>query len=64
MDLIGLHKLHAFGIICNKKAILGMMPSKGGKTTHLLEFLKDPHCKLISDDTPVITRLEKSIPSP
>ena len=56
MDNRGLHKLHAFGVICNKTAILGMMPGKGGKTTHLLEFLKDPHCNLISDDTPVITR--------
>ena len=62
MDSIGLHKLHAFGVIYNKKAILGMMPSKGGKTTHLLEFLKNHSCDLISDDTPVITRSGKIYP--
>ncbi|MCY4523904.1 MAG: hypothetical protein OXB84_04105 [Halobacteriovoraceae bacterium] len=62
MDSMALHKLHAFGVIYNKKAILGMMPSKGGKTTHLLEFLKDPDCNFISDDTPVIGCLGKIYP--
>lgn len=64
MDLMGLHKLHAFGIVYRGQAILGMMPSKGGKTTHLIQFLKDPQSEFLSDDTPVISRSGKIKPFP
>lgn len=54
MDLHGLHKVHACGISKNNKNLIVMMPSKGGKTTTYLNFLKDENVNIISDDTPVI----------
>ena len=57
--------MHAFGVRGrDDKAILGIMPSKGGKSTLLLEFLKDSFYSLISDDTPVITRGGKILSFP
>ena len=62
---MGKHKLHAFGVSGREgKAILGVMPTKGGKSTLLLEFLKDASYSLISDDTPVITRSGKILSFP
>jgi hypothetical protein len=54
MDLSGLHKLHAFSVSYKDVAIICMMPMKGGKSTLLMEFLKDDRFKIISDDIPVI----------
>ena len=64
LDMRGLHKLHAFGIIENRQALLGIMPMKGGKSTHFLEFIKDPHVQILSDDTPLISRWGKIMPFP
>ncbi len=57
MDLKGVHKLHAFGVITNETAVLGIMPSKGGKSTMFLELLKDPKIEILSDDTPLVSSL-------
>jgi hypothetical protein len=54
LDLQGLHKLHAFAVSFNDIAFVCMMPSKGGKSTLLVELLKDPRIKMISDDIPLI----------
>ena len=64
LDMQGLHKLHAFGIIENEQALLGIMPMKGGKSTHFLEFIKDPRVQILSDDTPLISRWGKILPFP
>jgi hypothetical protein len=56
MDTIGLHKVHACGICIDKKNILLMMDSKGGKTSTFLELLRDGNTKIISDDSPLISR--------
>jgi len=54
LDLQGLHKLHAFAISFEGIAFVCMMPSKGGKSTLLIELLKDSRVKMISDDIPLI----------
>ena len=54
LDLEGLHKLHAFAVSFNQMAFVCMMPSKGGKSTLLVELLKDPRVKMISDDIPLV----------
>ena len=54
MDVMGLHKLHAFSVSFEKYALVCMMPSKGGKSTLLTELLKDNRIKMISDDIPII----------
>ena len=64
LDLKGFHKIHAFGVVKNQCAILGIMPMKGGKSTHFLEFLKDKQTQPLSDDTPLITRWGKIKPFP
>ena len=64
LDLQGLHKLHAFGIIKNGIALLGVMPMKGGKSTHFLQFLCDPKVSILSDDSPLISRWGKVLPFP
>lgn len=54
LDLMGLHKLHAFAISFNDTAFVCMMPSKGGKSTLLSELLSDPRVKMLSDDIPLV----------
>lgn len=64
LDLQGLHKLHAFGIVKNQTALLGIMPMKGGKSTHFLQFIQDPEVAILSDDTPLISRWGQVLPFP
>ena len=64
MDLMGLHKLHAFSVSYKDMAIVCMMPMKGGKSTLLMEFLKDSRFKMISDDIPLINQKGEVIPFP
>ena len=64
LDKKGIHRIHALGISINKKAILVILPMGGGKTTLALELLKYDNVKLISDDTPLITRSGKVLPFP
>ena len=56
LDLQGWHRLHAFGIVKNGTALLGIMPMKGGKSTHFLRFIEDPEVAILSDDAPLISR--------
>lgn len=56
LDLKGLHKLHAFAVSFNQWAFVCMMPSKGGKSTLLVELLRDPRFKMISDDIPFFNK--------
>lgn len=64
LDLIGLHKLHAFAISYKKMAFVCMMPMKGGKSTLLMELLKNKEVKLISDDIPMINSKGELLPFP
>lgn len=54
LDRKGIHRVHALGISINNKAILCLLPMKGGKTTLCLELLKEKDIKLISDETPLM----------
>lgn len=64
MDVSGKHKVHACGISYKESSVLVMMPSKGGKTTLMLDLIMDPEVSFISDDSPVITRSGKIEPFP
>ncbi|MEA9354993.1 hypothetical protein SHI21_02210 [Bacteriovorax sp. PP10] len=64
MDLHGLHKLHAFSVSYKDLAIVCMMPMKGGKSTLLMEFLKDERFKIISDDIPLVNLAGEILPFP
>ncbi|MBY0415044.1 MAG: hypothetical protein K2Q18_12815, partial [Bdellovibrionales bacterium] len=64
LDLMGLHKLHAFAVAFDDIAVVCMMPMKGGKSTLLMELLKHPKAKMISDDIPLIDRMGNLKPFP
>lgn len=63
-DYIGRHKIHASAVSHNNKNLIFMMPSKGGKSTMLLELLRDESISLISDDTPLVTTSGEVKPFP
>tara|TARA_Y100000590_G_scaffold469529_1_gene657726 strand:- start:172828 stop:173838 length:1011 start_codon:yes stop_codon:yes gene_type:complete len=53
-DLLGIHKVHALGFIYKGVCCVGMMNMGVGKSTLLMELLKDPEVELLSDDSPLI----------
>lgn len=64
MDLHGMHKLHAFSVSYKDLAVVCMMPMKGGKSTLLMQFLKDERFKIISDDIPLVNLMGEILPFP
>jgi hypothetical protein len=56
LDLKNLHRLHAAAIEINKTGILFCGAQGIGKTTLLLELLKDKEVKLLADDTPILNK--------
>jgi len=64
LDSKHIHRVHALGISRNGKAILILLPEKGGKTTLALRFLKSDEVKLLSEDSPLITRRGEVLPFP
>jgi hypothetical protein len=55
LDKKGLHRVHALGLNFRGKGVLCLLPQGGGKTTLLLELLKEREIKFLSDDTPLIS---------
>lgn len=64
LDSKHIHRVHALGIGRNGKAILILLPEKGGKTTLALRFLKSGDMKLLSEDSPLITSRGEVLPFP
>jgi len=64
LDSRHIHRVHALGISKNGKAILVLLPEKGGKTTLALRLLKSGQVKLLSEDSPLITRKGEVLPFP
>ncbi len=56
LDRRGLHRLHAGALGFKGKALLFCGAQAAGKTTLILELLKDRSFSLLSDDTPLISR--------
>jgi hypothetical protein len=59
-----LHRVHGLGLSVNGEGILILLPSGGGKTTLLLELIKDDAVELISEDSPLIDPAGKALPFP
>jgi hypothetical protein len=53
LDRDGLCRLHAVAISIKEVNAIVMLPSKGGKSTLLKNFLDNPEVKIISDDMPL-----------
>ena len=64
LDSRNMHRVHALGISMNGKAILILLPEKGGKTTLALRLLKSEKVKLLSEDSPLISRKGEVLPFP
>jgi len=64
LDKKGIHRVHACGFSINKNGVICLMPQGAGKTTLYLELLKNENIRLVSDDTPLITRGSDMLPFP
>lgn len=64
LDAIGLHRVHALGIDAGGKAVLILLPMQGGKTTLVLRLLASDGIKLLSEDSPLISRSGEIFPFP
>jgi len=64
LDRRGIHRIHAAGLAIDHNALLCMLPSGGGKTTMALAALSLPGVRLMSDDTPLVTRDGRVLPFP
>lgn len=56
LDLQGLHRLHAMSAVINNVTVTCSMHMGNGKTSFLLESLKNPATTWLSDDSPLISQ--------
>jgi hypothetical protein len=64
LDRRGLHRVHALGLARAGRGVVCLLPSGGGKTTLGLAALALPGVRLLSDDTPLVTRGGQLLPFP
>ncbi len=64
LDSIRLHRVHALGVEAGGRAALILLPMGGGKTTLALALLKTDGIRLISEDSPLISRRGHVLPFP
>lgn len=64
LDKKGLHRIHACSFSFGNNIYVVMLPQGGGKSTLLVDLLKDERIKLISDDTPLCDRKGNILPFP
>ncbi|HEX7475946.1 MAG TPA: hypothetical protein VF318_08275, partial [Dehalococcoidales bacterium] len=64
LDSRHIHRVHALGVSQNGKAILILLPEKGGKTTLALRLIKSGKFKLLSEDSPLISSRGEILPFP
>jgi hypothetical protein len=55
-DLRRIHRVHALGIAVGQRGALILLPEGGGKSTLCMEMLRHPEVRLLSDDTPLVSR--------
>ncbi|MBN1823103.1 MAG: hypothetical protein JW803_02160 [Endomicrobiales bacterium] len=64
LDLRGIHRMHAAGFELGGQGFACLMPQAGGKTTLLLELMKNEKVKLLSDDTCLLDGSMRIVPFP
>jgi hypothetical protein len=64
LDKLGLHKIHACSFVYKDQNYILALPSKGGKTSTLIQLLKNFDIDLISDDCPIINSRGEVLPYP
>lgn len=63
-DAGGLHRLHALAMSYQGRSILVLLPMGGGKSTLGAALLKHPAMRILSDDSPFITREGRALAFP
>lgn len=64
LDARHLHRVHSVALEIHGEAVLILLPSGGGKTTLLMELIKQEGVRLISEDSPLINAQGEAIPFP
>jgi hypothetical protein len=64
LDSIGLHRVHALGVQAGERATLILLPMGGGKTTLALHILGARGIRLLSEDSPLVSRSGQVFPFP
>jgi hypothetical protein len=64
LDRLGLHRVHALGVEAGGQAVLILLPMAGGKTTLALKLLSLEGIRLLSEDSPVLSRNGLVLPFP
>ncbi|MFH1618729.1 MAG: hypothetical protein ABIG11_02390 [bacterium] len=64
LDRAGMHRIHALALERSGRGILVLSPRGGGKTTLWLELMKLGGFRLISEDTPILSRSGFLLPFP
>jgi hypothetical protein len=64
LDAQHLHRVHSVALEVNGEAALVLLPSGGGKTTLLMELIKQDSVRLISEDSPLINSKAEAVPFP
>ena len=64
LDLKGFHRIHCASFSYNDEIYICILPQGGGKSTLLINLLKNDKIKLLSDDTPIIDRSGNIYPFP
>jgi hypothetical protein len=64
LDSKHIHRVHALGLSFKGKAILVLLPMGGGKSTLALQLLQSEEIKLLSEDSPLISRRGQILPFP
>lgn len=64
LDLKGFHKIHALAFTHQSNTFICMQPTRGGKSTLLLELIKNHRVKILSDDSPIFNSNLEVLPFP
>ncbi len=64
LDLKGFHRIHSASFSYNDEIYICILPQGGGKSTLLMNLLKNDKIKLLSDDTPITDRMGNIHPFP
>jgi len=64
LDLKGLHRVHALGLAYEGRGVLLLLPSGGGKSTLCIDLLRASEVRLLSEDTPLVSRDGRLLPFP
>ncbi|MFA7074686.1 MAG: hypothetical protein WC234_05825 [Endomicrobiaceae bacterium] len=64
LDMKGFHRIHGCAFSFEDKTYICMLPQGGGKSTLLMDLLKNKNVQILSDDTPFVDKKGTIYPFP